>query len=190
MASRRCTNCVPSECRSCSELTTWQIHSTPLALTMPLRPSGRHHCRRSSSPRVGWIQLPRGLPRHWVWILRSLPLVLWLISEPLAQLLRFGQPRQAFRFRQGRGTGSDGCPGRLHGPGCGGMPQLVARRAPSAHGWPRRPLRGGVRGGRICRNGRCQMVSRISCSTVRASTPKNRWQATLACPRTRTCRAP
>ena len=111
-------------------------------------------------------------------------------NEPLAQLLRFGQPRQAFRFRQGRGTGSDGCPGRLHGPGCGGMPQLVARRAPSAHGWPRRPLRGGVRGGRICRNGRCQMVSRISCSTVRASTPKNRWQATLACPRTRTCRAP
>ncbi len=112
------------------------------------------------------------------------------IPEPLAQLSRFGRPRPAFRFRQGRDTGSGGCPGRLHEPKCGGMPQLVAHRAPSAHGWPCRPLRGGVRGGRICQNQWCQMVSRISCSTVRASTPKNRWQATLACPRTRTCRAP
>ncbi len=112
------------------------------------------------------------------------------MDEPLAQLSRFGRPRPAFRFRQGRDTGSGGCPGRLHEPKCGGMPQLVAHRAPSAHGWPCRPLRGGVRGGRICQNQWCQMVSRISCSTVRASTPKNRWQATLACPRTRTCRAP
>ncbi len=112
------------------------------------------------------------------------------IPEPLAQLSRFGRPRQAFRFRQGRDTGSGGWPGRLHEPKCGGMPQVMARRAPSAHGCPRRPLRGGVRGGRICRSRRCQMVSRISCCTVRASTRRNRWQATLACPRTRTCRAP
>ncbi len=69
------------------------------------------------------------------------------------------------------------------------MPQMVARRAPSAHGCPRRPLRGGVRGVRCCRGWWRQMVSRISCPPVRASTPKNRWQATLACPRTRTCRA-
>ncbi len=67
---------------------------------------------------------------------------------------------------------------------------MVVGRAPSAHGCPRRPLRGGVRGGRIRRSRRCQMVSRISCCTVRASTRRNRWQATLACPLTRTCRAP
>ncbi len=110
--------------------------------------------------------------------------------EPLAQLSWFGRPRQAFRFRQGRDTGSGGCPGRFRRLRCGGMPQSVARRAPSAHGCPRRFLRGGVRGGRSCRNRRCQMVSRISCCTVRASTRRKRWQATLACPRTRTCRAP
>ena len=110
--------------------------------------------------------------------------------EPLAQLLRFGRPRPAFRFRQGPVTGSGGCPGRSHRSKCGGMSQLLASGTPSAHGWPRRPLRGGVRGVRRCLGRRCQMVSRISCSTVRASTPKKRWQATLACPRTRTCRAP
>ena len=63
------------------------------------------------------------------------------MREPLAQLLRFGRALQAFGFRQGRGTGSGGCPGRLHEPKYGGMPQMVALRAPSAHGWPRRPLR-------------------------------------------------
>ncbi len=110
--------------------------------------------------------------------------------EPLAQLLRFGRPRPAFRFRQGPVTGSGGCPGRSHRPKCGGMSQLVASGTPPAHDWTHRPLRGGVRGVRRCLGGRCQIVSRISCSTVSASTRRNRWQATLACPRTRMCRAP
>lgn len=113
-----------------------------------------------------------------------------MVSEPLAKLFPFRWPRRfsgaVRRLRSGPGRVSGWIPALR----CGRMPQAEGPAAPCGHASPRRPLlRGG--GGRFpAVRRRCQTVSRISRSTVRARMPKKRWQATFAGPLTRTCRPP
>ena len=104
-----------------------------------------------------------------------------------------------------RGSGGRGQPPASAGApepvpaGFGGVParrSVAECRIPSPVGRRSRtpgravPFRGRRRGVRRCRWRGVQTMSRISCWTVRASIPKNGWQATLRFPRTRTCRPP
>jgi len=80
-----------------------------------------------------------------------------------------------------RGSGGHGQPPRPAGRRC--RLRRASRAAPGPGVWQNVTVYG--------RQGAFRaLAGRIGRWTVRAGTPENRWQATFACPRTRTCRPP